>query len=103
MGFSSVTVTLHLKHFLKFIKTYLLLVYETSKSEEKEYKIYHCEGDYECQKIQDSYISRPMGKWFRKIPIHILNASIVSFRIEYFDSKFASSVRWDGTVQEKSE
>ena len=30
-------------------------------SEEKDYKIFHCEGNYECQKIQDSLIAKPLG------------------------------------------
>jgi len=29
-------------------------------SEEKDYKIFHCEGNYKCQKIQDSLIAKPL-------------------------------------------
>ena len=31
-------------------------------SEEKDYKIFHCEGNYECKKIEDSLIAKPLGK-----------------------------------------
>lgn len=36
-------------------------------SEEKDYKIYSCEGNYECQKISDSFISKEIGDVFGKV------------------------------------
>ena len=38
-------------------------------SEEKDYKVHHCEGNYKCQKLQDSIIARPIGM-FKIIKIY---------------------------------
>lgn len=42
------------------MKEYIIDLFTGGLSEEKDYNIYHCEGAYECQKIQDSYIAKPL-------------------------------------------
>ena len=43
------------------LKEYVWDLFTEGLSEEKDYKVHHCEGNYKCQKLQDSIIARPIG------------------------------------------
>ena len=47
------------------LKEYVWDLFTEGLSEEKDYKVHHCEGNYKCQKLQDSIIARPIGMFLR--------------------------------------